>query len=142
MYTAPDSLVTDTIYSVANSVNGDGNPQPDDKWNFGENFPVTIIANPVYVDGKIILDNFELSQNYPNPFNPSTKISFKITEAGLTSLKVFDALGNEVAILVNEVKPTGIYEIEFSGSELTSGIYFYQLKVDNYVETKKMLLVK
>ena len=142
MYTAPDSLVTDTICSVANSVNDNGDLNPDDKWNFGENFPVTIIANPVYVDGKIILDNFELSQNYPNPFNPSTKISFKITEAGLTSLKVFDALGNEVAILVNEVKPTGIYEIEFGGNDLTSGIYFYQLRAGAFIETKKMVLMK
>jgi len=69
MYTAPDSIITDTIYSVANSVDGDGNPQPGDEWNFGENFPVTIIENPVSVDEEIILNDFELSQNYPNPFS-------------------------------------------------------------------------
>jgi hypothetical protein len=147
MYTAPDSIVTDTIYSVANSVNGDGNPQPDDKWNFGENFPVIITAKPVSVNEEIILNDFELSQNYPNPFNPSTKIRFAILqdERGDTkdvSLKVYDVLGTEVATLVNEEKPAGEYEVEFSGGELTSGIYFYQLKADNFVETKKMLLLK
>ena len=142
IYKAPDSLVTDTIYSVGNSVNGDGNPQPGDKWNFGENFPVTITAKPVYVDEDIILNEFELSQNYPNPFNPSTKISFKIAESGFTFLKVFDVLGNEVATIVSDEKPAGEYEVEFSGSELTSGIYFYQLKTEIFVETKKMLLLK
>ena len=147
MYTAPDSLVTDTIYSVANSVNGDGNPQPGDKWNFGENFPVTITAKPVSVDEDIILNEFELSQNYPNPFNPNTTIRFTIPqdqrrETKDVSLIVFDVLGNEVATIVNEEKSVGSYEVEFSGSELTSGIYFYQLKADNFVEAKKMLLVK
>lgn len=142
IYKAPDSLVTDTIYSVGNSVNGDGNPQPGDKWNFGENFPVTITAKPVYLDEDIILNEFELSQNYPNPFNPSTKISFKIAEAGFTSLKVFDVLGNELTILVNEEKPAGTFEIEFHGDGLTSGIYFYQLRAGVFIKTKKMVLMK
>jgi len=91
------------------------------------------VSNPI---------SFDLAQNYPNPFNPSTKISFQIAESGFTSLKVYDVLGNEVATLVSEEKPTGEYEVEFSGSELTSGIYFYQLKAGNYIETKKMLLLK
>ena len=152
MYIAPDSLVTDTIYSVANSVNGDGNPQPDDKWNFGENFPVVIIDNPVSVDEEIILNEFELSQNYPNPFNPSTTIRFTIPqdvrrETQDVSLKVYDILGNEVATLVNEELSAGEYEVEFNshsgaGRNLTSGIYFYQLKAGNFVETKKMILLK
>jgi hypothetical protein len=95
------------------------------------------ISNPV---------SFDLAQNYPNPFNPSTKINYVIAEAGFTSLKVYDVLGNEVATLINEEKPAGSYESEFfatnKGSELTSGIYFYQLKVGSFIQTKKMLLLK
>jgi len=94
-------------------------------------------------------EQFELYQNYPNPFNPSTKIKFTIPfvethrDASLhTTLKVFDVLGNEVAILVNEEKPIGEYEIEFDGKGLTSGIYFYQLQASSFVETKKMILLK
>jgi len=144
MYTAPDSIITDTIYSVANSVNGDGNPQPGDKWNFGENFPVIIIANPVSVDEEIFLNDFELSQNYPNPFNPSTTIKFTISDVRFTILKVYDVLGNEVATLVNEESTTGgagTYEIEFNGDGLTSGVYFYQLRAGSFIETKKMILL-
>jgi hypothetical protein len=92
---------------------------------------------------------FSLSQNYPNPFNPSTNIKFTISDFGFVSLKVYDVLGNEVATLVNEEKPAGEYEIEFNShsglsgiKELSSGIYFYQLKTEGYIETKKMLLLK
>ncbi|MBT8391571.1 MAG: T9SS type A sorting domain-containing protein, partial [Ignavibacteriaceae bacterium] len=75
---------------------------------------------------------FSLSQNYPNPFNPTTNIKYQIPESGFTSLKVYDALGNEVATLVNEELLAGKYEIEFDGNELTSGIYFYQLESLTY----------
>ncbi len=142
IYTAPDSIVTDTIYSVGNSVNDDGNPQPGDKWNFGEYFPVTIIDNPVNVNEEEIVNDFYLSQNYPNPFNPSTKISFSIASAGLVSIIVYDVLGNEVIIIISEQKSAGKYEIEFNAERLTSGIYFYQLKAGNFIETKKMILLK
>jgi len=72
-------------------------------------------------------------QNYPNPFNPGTKIKFTIPQTGFTSLKVYDVLGNKVTTLVNEEKPAGEYEVEFSGNELTSGVYFYQLKAGNFI---------
>jgi hypothetical protein len=91
---------------------------------------------------------FSLSQNYPNPFNPITKIHFEIPllgwdeRGGLVTLKVYDVLGNEVATLVSEEKPAGEYEVEFDGSELTSGVYFYKLISGNYVSTKKTLLLK
>jgi len=95
------------------------------------------VSNPI---------SFDLAQNYPNPFNPSTKISFIIAETEFTSLKVYDVLGNEVAILINEEKPAGQYDVEFSaivgGNDLTSGFYIYQLKSGNFSETKKMLLLK
>jgi hypothetical protein len=96
-------------------------------------------------------DEFELSQNYPNPFNPSTKIKFTIPESpllggdgtgGLVTLKVHDILGNEMTVLVNKQLPAGTYEVEFDGTELPSGIYFYQLRAGSFVETKKMLLLK
>jgi hypothetical protein len=85
---------------------------------------------------------FSLLQNYPNPFNPTTTIKFQIPELNFVTLKVFDVLGNEIATLVNEEKPMGIYEVEFDGKGLPSGIYFYQLQASNFVETKKMILLK
>jgi len=146
MYISPDSLVTDTIYSVANSVNDNSEPTGD-KWNFGENFPVTIIADLVYVNEDIILNDFELSQNYPNPFNPNTTIKFIIPqdvrrETQAVSLKIYDILGNEIVTVVNEEKPAGEYEFEFDGSELTSGIYLYRLQAGDFTNTKKMILMK
>ena len=90
---------------------------------------------------------FSLSQNYPNPFNPSTTIKFTIPLVGTqhavsVQLKVYDVLGNEISTLVNEEKPIGEYEVEFNAIGLPSGIYFYQLKAANFVETKKMILLK
>ncbi len=85
---------------------------------------------------------FSLSQNYPNPFNLSTEISYRLLKQSFISLKVYDVLGNEVATLVNEEKPAGKYEVEFNGEGLTSGIYFYQLRAENFIETKKMNLMK
>ena len=100
---------------------------------------------------------FSLEQNYPNPFNPSTTIKYTIpnvtlsgVEGSRVQLKVYDALGNEVTTLVDEYKPAGSYEVSFDALQLSSGIYFYQLKVSNpeasqgrgFVETKKMILIK
>ncbi|MBK9098053.1 MAG: T9SS type A sorting domain-containing protein [bacterium] len=120
-----------------------------------------IIGEPVFSEEKRneFPEEFTLYQNYPNPFNPSTIIRFSITsviasgvkQSQLVTLKVYDVLGKEVATLVDEEKPAGIYEVEFntishSGqfgiSDLPSGIYFYQLKAGEYVESKKMLLIK
>ena len=89
-----------------------------------------------------IPSNYFLKQNYPNPFNPSTKISYSIPAISFITLKVYDLLGNEVATLVNEEKPSGTYEVEFSAIGLTSGIYFYKLTAGNFSETKKMILMK
>jgi hypothetical protein len=83
--------------------------------------------------------NFLLLQNYPNPFNPITKINYQIPKLSFVTMKVYDVLGKEVATLVNEEKPAGNYEIDFDGTGLPSGIYFYQLKAGNFVETKKMI---
>jgi sugar lactone lactonase YvrE len=85
---------------------------------------------------------FSLSQNYPNPFNPATVISFQLPISGSVALKVYDLLGREVATLVNEDKPAGKYEIEFDASQLSSGVYFYQLSSGSFIEIKKMTIIK
>ena len=85
---------------------------------------------------------FLLENNFPNPFNPTTAIRYEISDRSFVTIKVYDILGNEIAILVNEEKLAGSYEIEFDGSNLSSGIYFYQLKTENYFETRKMMLMK
>ena len=90
---------------------------------------------------------FKLFQNYPNPFNPSTKIRFtipqnKMFEMQEINLKVYDSLGNEIATLVNEEKPAGIYEVDFNGDDLPSGIYFYRLQSGDFTTTKKLILLK
>ncbi len=93
--------------------------------------------------------DFALSQNYPNPFNPTTKIKYTIpsvtlsdAEGSLVTLTIFDILGKKITVLVNEVKPAGSYEVEFDGSELSSGIYYYQLTAGTYSEVRKMMLLK
>ncbi len=83
-----------------------------------------------------------LAQNYPNPFNPSTKISYGIQEAGVVTIKVYNILGSEVATLVNEHKPAGNYEASFGKNELASGVYIYRLTVNNFIQTRKMILEK
>ncbi len=90
----------------------------------------------------IIPQEFSLSQNYPNPFNPATNINFAVLHNGFVTLKVYDILGREVATLVNEHINSGSYNVSFDGIGLSSGIYFYQLRAENFVETKRMILVK
>jgi hypothetical protein len=85
---------------------------------------------------------YVLEQNYPNPFNPSTKIQFSIVHRQLTIVKVFDVLGREVATLVNELKEPGTYTVQFNASSLASGVYFYRLQAGNFVQTKKLLLLR
>jgi len=90
-----------------------------------------------------LVESYSLSQNYPNPFNPSTNINFSILNSGTVSLKVFDILGNEISTIVNNEKLTaGTYKVDFNGSFLASGIYYYTLKTENFINTKKMLLIK
>lgn len=85
---------------------------------------------------------FQLNQNYPNPFNPNTKISYTIENAKHIKLTVYDIRGNEIETLVNEIQSPGLYEIDFRGSNLSSGIYFYKMQTDNFEQTKKMILIK
>ena len=92
---------------------------------------------------------FMLYQNYPNPFNPSTTISYSISKSSHVILKLFDVLGREVATLVNKEQSVGIYKVNFNVAQISnlrnslpSGVYFYTLKTDNFVDTKKMMLLK
>jgi hypothetical protein len=97
----------------------------------------------IEVDAGNIPDGFVLEQNYPNPFNPSTTIKFALAETQQVELKVYDILGNEVAELFSGVADGGkVYEAEFNGEKLSSGIYFYRLETENRVENRKMLLIK
>jgi beta-glucanase (GH16 family) len=85
---------------------------------------------------------FGLEQNYPNPFNPSSQIEFRIPESAYVSMKVLNTLGNEVSVLVSERKPAGSYSVRFDGSNLASGVYFYRLQAGDFVQTRKLLLLK
>lgn len=87
---------------------------------------------------------YKLNQNYPNPFNPSTKINYELKNAGFVSLKIYDLLGREIAELVNETKEAGRYTLDFNSSKymMASGIYFYRIKAGEFVDTKRMVLVK
>jgi hypothetical protein len=103
------------------------------------NITITGINDPKDL---IIPERFILSQNYPNPFNPSTTINFSVPSSEFVRLKVYDILGNEVATLVNEEKPTGSYEVNFDASSLSTGVYFYKLQAGSFIETKKMILLR
>ncbi|MBM4176363.1 MAG: T9SS type A sorting domain-containing protein [Ignavibacteria bacterium] len=96
------------------------------------------------VEGDLLKIDYKLYQNYPNPFNPSTVISFQLSAVSQVSIRVFDILGREVAVLVDEVIGPGIYNYPFSilHYPLRSSVYFYQLKAGNFVETKKMVYLK
>ena len=107
--------------------------------------------NSIEVEVNFTPTEYKLYQNYPNPFNPSTKIKYSIPDVGTrlsasgglsVTIKVYDALGNEVAMLVNEVKPAGSYEIDFNAGGLSSGVYYYSLQAGEYTITKKMLLIR
>jgi len=86
--------------------------------------------------------NYYLDQNYPNPFNPNTTIQFDIPKTSFLTLKVYNVLGQEVATLVNEKRETGRYEAEFDGSKLTSGVYFYRLTTETFIDIKKCVIIK
>lgn len=145
------------MYPGATDVNGGSSPL-DNEGGFGINHsfvlsdkPSGFVLNNIFgvftpvgvekVDG-LIPAEYELSQNYPNPFNPSTTIRYSIPEAGYVTVKVFNLLGQEVATLVNTQQATGAYEVNFDASQLSSGIYFYSIEVNNFTATKKMILMK
>jgi len=100
------------------------------------------IYTPSYVDHHNSVNTYSLFQNYPNPFNPSTFIRYHIPELSYVSVNIYDLLGNEVSSLVNKIEPAGDYEVIFNANGLSSGIYFYRIIAGNFIETKRMLLLK
>jgi parallel beta-helix repeat protein len=121
-----------------------GNPRPNP---VGSNPDIgayeNILGTPTDVEQELpVPKEFVLYQNYPNPFNPSTVINFEIPKQSNVLLKVYDILGNEIATLINEEKSPGNYQIIFDASALSNGVYLYRLQAGNFVETKKMILIK
>jgi hypothetical protein len=108
---------------------------------YAANFNTTLVSVKEILTSYIPEDYF-LSQNYPNPFNPSTAIEFSIPDEGYVSLIVYDVLGDEVKTLVNQELKVGSYKTKINAANLSSGIYFYTLKTKNYIQTKKMILIK
>lgn len=103
----------------------------------------TAITDPtIGVSDVNVLNTYSLSQNYPNPFNPSTKINYTVGEPGLVQLKVYNVLGIEVATLVDEQKGAGSYSADFNAAKFSSGVYFYSVSVNNFTQTRKMILEK
>ena len=94
------------------------------------------------LSNKLVVKDYDLFQNYPNPFNPATTITYQLPKSGSVTLKIYDMLGKEVMTLVNEQKEMGRYTVQFDASSLASGMYVYQLRANDFVSTKKMLLLK
>jgi dienelactone hydrolase len=94
------------------------------------------------VEPSMLPENFTLNQNYPNPFNPSTTISFSLAARSSVTLKIFDVVGRNVATLVSEEMPAGIYSRQWNAAGMSSGVYFYQLHAGKYIETKKLIVLK
>jgi predicted outer membrane repeat protein len=121
----------------------EGNPRPNppgsipDMGAYESQFPVTVEEGYLGLPA-----DYALFQNYPNPFNPNTVISYQLPISSKVILKIFDVLGKEVATLVNEFKSAGKYEVEFNAMDLPSGVYFCQLKAENFTRTKKMIFLK
>jgi hypothetical protein len=93
-------------------------------------------------NGNLTPNKFSLEQNYPNPFNPTTQINYSIAKEGLVKISIYDILGREVKTLVNEVKTPGFYAVDFNGTNLSSGMYFYRMESGSFIDTKKMTLIK
>jgi hypothetical protein len=117
----------------------------DNSWQNMYNWTYTWIGNQ-WLTGvqrdEAVPGTYELSQNYPNPFNPTTNIRFSVAQSGNVSLKLYDVLGREVAALVNERKAPGRYEVKFDGGGLASGVYFYRLQAGNFIQARKLLLLR
>ena len=104
-------------------------------------FVATTIPTSVE-DENAVVENYYLAQNYPNPFNPSTKINYGLEKAGEVEITVYNILGNKIATLVNGMKSAGNHSVSFNASNLSSGIYFYKIVTNGFVQTRKMILEK
>lgn len=140
-YTAPSTSGIQTIYANGNSVNYNG-LNTGDQWNFAPNKIIKVSSITTGIESEANIFTYNLKQNYPNPFNPTTKINYSIPDEELVTIKIYNLVGKEITTLINEMKPYGNYEIEFNATGLPSGVYFYQLVAGDFIQTKKMLLLK
>jgi len=137
-----------TLSAPSQSILLDVSLTHDSAWAVGYNGTIlTLDLLPIITEVEeeflsSVPSDYMLSQNYPNPFNPTTTIRFDIKERILVELIIYDILGREVIVLINKEQSAGRYTVELNGAELSSGVYFYQLQAGNYIETKKMLLLK
>jgi len=141
----PDSLLV-RVYAAAGTTSGAYTVTITGKGPNGTPIHKRDVALNVGLVGVTSIDElapaYELTQNYPNPFNPGTVIKYSVANDDFVSIKVYDATGKFVASLVNEKKNAGSHTVNFNGSNLSSGMYFYKIESGNFVETKKMLLMK
>ncbi|MFH1195352.1 MAG: T9SS type A sorting domain-containing protein, partial [bacterium] len=117
----------------------------DDSWQVPGHWGTAILGGELVVDvenPEVVPVTFNLAQNYPNPFNPSTKITYTVSEPGMVNLTVYNIFGEQVAVLVNDVKGVGEYSTQFNATNLASGVYFYRLEAGNVSLVKKMMLLK
>jgi photosystem II stability/assembly factor-like uncharacterized protein len=128
---------TDTAYTILSQF-GSINPAYYDHWDYDLHQPKWPVSVPDETQPLV----FALAQNYPNPFNPSTKITFSIPVQSKVTLKVYNVLGQEVATLLNEVKPAGVHSLRFNALNLASGMYLYRIVAGDFTSVKKMLLMK
>jgi hypothetical protein len=128
-YTSPDSSGVDSVVSIPfnNTIIETA------RWS------TTVGIDPISSE---LPEEYALYQNFPNPFNPSTKIKFDIIKTGNVKLTIFDVLGKEVAVLLNDIQQPGKYQVEFSAHEFPSGMYFYRIETGDFVQTRKMLMIK
>ncbi|HEX2869341.1 MAG TPA: T9SS type A sorting domain-containing protein [Ignavibacteriales bacterium] len=140
-YTAPD---TNAYLYLTQARNGEGNAWAVRKGGgitYGQHSSSESSTSGVSNSSTQPL-SYSLSQNYPNPFNPSTTIRFSIPEARLVSIKVYDVMGKEVTVLMNEVRNPGSYSVQFNASNLPSGIYIYRIQAGAFTESRKLVLLK
>jgi spore coat protein A len=104
--------------------------------------PMQLLPGPLYPNFVTNAGSYSLEQNYPNPFNPSTTVKYALPKAGFVTLKVYDVMGREVAVIVNEYKNAGSYDAKFKADRLSSGVYFYKLIANDYTKTMKMIIIK
>jgi hypothetical protein len=150
---------TDRVWSDSSSYYNPAGTEPiyfrvrvrdsQDKWSiWSESFDTKMInhiitsTEELAINENAPLSGFELSQNFPNPFNPSTIIQYGIKERSSVELRLYDILGAQVVVLVNEEQEAGYYKVNFNAGSLASGIYFYRIQAGDFIQTKKMILLK
>ncbi|NCQ19461.1 MAG: T9SS type A sorting domain-containing protein, partial [Ignavibacteria bacterium] len=111
--------------------------EKDKTYKFNINASITDVR-----DEGLLPKEFGLDQNYPNPFNPVTSIKYSVAFTQHVQLKIYDLLGNEIAVLVHETKSPGTYTVEFSSAKLASGTYYYRLQAGEFIQTRKMIVLK